>query len=284
MKLAQTFAAAALMATMAQDVSAQVITADVNPPAGYTRAECIQGDGRTCDVETDFIPNPQTDRFVFEVEFTEVSHNMFVFCARRAAKDASWSLNVQAGYKLRFDYSSQQIQDTTAYEPNVRYACEVASNVLSYASSEGSRTLTATADPSFTEAGSALHLFCAPGNSASIGDFKLYSFKIYRNNALIHDLVPALNALGLKTLMPKGAFYLFPDIRSTGLSSQEFALRLLNEHAVACVPGSAFGPCGEGFVRMSYATSMEQIEVAAVRITEFVKSLSRGKFKKGRPS
>ena len=97
-------------------------------------------------------------------------------------------------------------------------------------------------------------------------------------------LVAALNACGLKTLMPKGAFYLFPDIRSTGLSSQEFALRLLNEHAVACVPGSAFGPCGEGFVRMSYATSMEQIEVAAVRIAQFVKSLSVGKSKKGRSS
>ena len=86
-------------------------------------------------------------------------------------------------------------------------------------------------------------------------------------------LVRALNAAGLPTLMPKGAFYLFPDIRATGLSSEEFCLRLLEEKAVACVPGSAFGPCGEGFVRLSYATSFEQIKIAAERIGEFVGGL-----------
>lgn len=79
-------------------------------------------------------------------------------------------------------------------------------------------------------------------------------------------LVPALNKLGLKTLMPKGAFYLFPDIRSTGMTSEEFALKLLKEFGVALVPGSAFGECGEGFVRISYATSMEKLHVAAERI------------------
>ena len=79
-------------------------------------------------------------------------------------------------------------------------------------------------------------------------------------------LVPALNAMGLRTLMPKGAFYLFPDVRSTGLSSEAFALRLLKEFGVACVPGCAFGACGEGFVRMSYATSLEKIRVAVERM------------------
>ena len=88
-------------------------------------------------------------------------------------------------------------------------------------------------------------------------------------------LVPALNAAGLDTLMPQGAFYLFTDIRSTGLTSQEFAVRLLEEKSVACVPGSAFGACGEGFVRFSYATAMEKLEVASVRIAEFAKGLSR---------
>ena len=88
-------------------------------------------------------------------------------------------------------------------------------------------------------------------------------------------LVPVLNAAGLDTLMPQGAFYLFTDIRSTGLTSQEFAVRLLEEKSVACVPGSAFGACGEGFVRFSYATAMEKLEVAAVRIAEFAKGLSR---------
>lgn len=84
-------------------------------------------------------------------------------------------------------------------------------------------------------------------------------------------LVPALNGLGLKTLLPKGAFYLFPDVRATGLSSEEFAMKLLKEHGVACVPGTAFGSCGEGFVRMSYATGLEQIKVAVSRIGEMLK-------------
>ena len=79
-------------------------------------------------------------------------------------------------------------------------------------------------------------------------------------------LVPALNAIGLRTVMPKGAFYVFSDVSSTGLSDEDFALRLLKEHQVACVPGSAFGASGAGFVRMSYATSMEKIRVAVGRI------------------
>ncbi|MBR7180923.1 MAG: aminotransferase class I/II-fold pyridoxal phosphate-dependent enzyme [Kiritimatiellae bacterium] len=83
-------------------------------------------------------------------------------------------------------------------------------------------------------------------------------------------LAGALNAAGLKTLVPGGAFYLFPDVRSAGLSSEEFAMKLLKEHKVACVPGVAFGPCGEGFVRMSYATSLDKLAVAARRIAEMV--------------
>ena len=86
-------------------------------------------------------------------------------------------------------------------------------------------------------------------------------------------LVPALNALGLKTLMPKGAFYLFTDIRSTGLNDEDFALRLLKSHAVALVPGGAFGKSGVGFVRLSYATSMEKLKAAIERITAFLGEL-----------
>ena len=83
-------------------------------------------------------------------------------------------------------------------------------------------------------------------------------------------LVPALNALGLKTLLPKGAFYLFPDIRATGLSSEDFALKLLKDHGVACVPGGAFGACGEGYVRMSYATSLDKIKIAVARLAQML--------------
>ena len=82
-------------------------------------------------------------------------------------------------------------------------------------------------------------------------------------------LVPALNEMGLGTVMPKGAFYAFADIRSSGLSDQEFALRLLEERAVAVVPGSAFGPSGAGYVRLSYATSMEKLRIAVERIAKF---------------
>ena len=86
-------------------------------------------------------------------------------------------------------------------------------------------------------------------------------------------LVPALNAMGLKTVMPKGAFYIFADVRATGLSDEDFALRLLKDFGVAVVPGSAFGPCGAGFVRMSYATSLEKIRLAVERMRQMLAAL-----------
>ena len=84
-------------------------------------------------------------------------------------------------------------------------------------------------------------------------------------------LVPSLNELGLRTVMPKGAFYIFTDIRSTGLKDEDFALKLLKEFGVAVVPGSAFGACGAGFVRMSYATSLEKIRIAVERIGKMLR-------------
>ena len=82
-------------------------------------------------------------------------------------------------------------------------------------------------------------------------------------------LVDGLNAAGLPTFEPEGAFYAFPDITSTGLDSEEFAQRLLHEEHVAVVPGDAFGPSGAGYVRCSYATSLENVEEAVRRITAF---------------
>ena len=79
-------------------------------------------------------------------------------------------------------------------------------------------------------------------------------------------LVPALNGMGLVTGMPSGAFYIFCDVRGTGLDDETFALRLLKEHGVAVVPGSAFGRCGAGYVRLSYATSLDKIRQAVERI------------------
>ena len=83
-------------------------------------------------------------------------------------------------------------------------------------------------------------------------------------------LVKALNDMGLTCFEPRGAFYTFPSIAVTGLTSQEFCERLLYEAGVAVVPGDAFGESGEGHVRISYAYSMEQLQTAMEKIREFL--------------
>lgn len=80
----------------------------------------------------------------------------------------------------------------------------------------------------------------------------------------------AFDRMGVPCVRPQGAFYVFPQISGTGMSSYDFAMRLLDDKAVACVPGSAFGACGEGFVRCSYATGMQQLEEAMGRFASFV--------------
>lgn len=77
--------------------------------------------------------------------------------------------------------------------------------------------------------------------------------------------------MGLNVHKPEGAFYIFPSIKKTGMSSEEFALSLLSEERVAVVPGSAFGNPGEGYIRCSFASSMDQIEVALARIKRFLR-------------
>ena len=83
-------------------------------------------------------------------------------------------------------------------------------------------------------------------------------------------IVRRLNEMGLDCFEPRGAFYAFPSIARTGLSSEQFAERLLSEEKVAVVPGTAFGACGEGYVRCSYATAMPLIEEATKRMSGFV--------------
>ena len=83
-------------------------------------------------------------------------------------------------------------------------------------------------------------------------------------------VVDGFNAMGLETFEPLGAFYAFPRVTSTGLDSEAFARRLLEEERVAVVPGSAFGPSGEGHVRACYATAYEDLEEALRRIARFV--------------
>lgn len=88
-------------------------------------------------------------------------------------------------------------------------------------------------------------------------------------------LVNALNEIGLECFEPEGAFYVFPSIKSTGLSSEEFCERLLYEHKVAVVPGNAFGESGEGFIRISYAYSLKHLKEAVERIKEFLDEIKK---------
>ena len=94
-------------------------------------------------------------------------------------------------------------------------------------------------------------------------------------------LVKALNDIGLTCFEPKGAFYVFPSIKSTGLTSEEFCERLVYEHNVAVVPGNAFGECGEGYIRISYAYSLKHIMTAIDRIKEFLADLDKQKKENG---
>ena len=88
-------------------------------------------------------------------------------------------------------------------------------------------------------------------------------------------MVKGFNELGLDCIVPQGAFYAFPSIASTGMSSTEFAENLLKSQRVAVVPGNAFGACGEGFIRCCYASSSEEIIEALKRIGMFLQSLKK---------
>lgn len=84
-------------------------------------------------------------------------------------------------------------------------------------------------------------------------------------------IVDRLRAMGLDCFEPEGAFYVFPSIQSTGFTSEEFCTRLLQEKQVAVIPGTAFGDCGEGFVRISYCYSLKHITTALDRMEQFIK-------------
>ena len=90
-----------------------------------------------------------------------------------------------------------------------------------------------------------------------------------RRRFLLHMLAE----MGLQCFEPFGAFYVFPCIKEFGMTSEAFAERLLTEEKVAVVPGTAFGQCGEGFVRISYAYSLESLKVALERVGRFIAKL-----------
>lgn len=88
-------------------------------------------------------------------------------------------------------------------------------------------------------------------------------------------LVNAFNEMGLECFEPMGAFYVFPSIRSTGMTSQEFCEDLLMKHKVAVVPGDAFGDCGEGHIRVSYAYSLKHLKTAVERIRKYLNEIKK---------
>jgi aminotransferase len=137
----------------------------------------------------------------------------------------------------------------------------------------------AAARPEIIEAMTKVHqytMLCAPimGQMAAIEALKagedacLEMVADYDRRRRV--MVKGFNDIGLACFEPKGAFYCFPSVKVTGLSSNEFAEKLLVEEKVAVVPGSAFGECGEGYVRCCYATALDDIEEALRRMGRFV--------------
>lgn len=130
-------------------------------------------------------------------------------------------------------------------------------------------------------------IMCAPTASQVAGEAALRSGREDEYRAVTemresYDvrrryLVAKFNEIGLSTFEPKGAFYVFPSVKSTGLTGDEFAERLLKEQRVAVVPGSAFGDSGKYFVRCSYATSLADLKTAVERIKAFLSEIGSDK-------
>ena len=123
-------------------------------------------------------------------------------------------------------------------------------------------------------------MLCAPITAQEAGlealadpekDIAEMKAEYQRRRNFIHA---SFGEMGIPCPRPQGAFYAFPEIRRFGLSSKEFSLRLLDQEKVAAVPGTAFGACGEGFIRCAYATSMDEIKEAMRRIARFTSGLS----------
>ncbi len=124
-------------------------------------------------------------------------------------------------------------------------------------------------------------IMCAPVNSqyAAVEAMKNCDDEVHEMvveyNQRRNFMMTRLRAMGIKCFEPYGAFYIFPNIAEFGLTSDEFATRFLQEERVAVVPGTAFGECGEGFVRMSYATSLKNLKIAMERLEHFIGNLRK---------
>ncbi len=123
-------------------------------------------------------------------------------------------------------------------------------------------------------------ILCAPrqGQAAALEALRTGRENSYEDVLRMRDsydrrrrlMVDGFRKMGLECFEPLGAFYVFPSIASTGMTSEEFCEKLLRDKRIACVPGTAFGPCGEGHIRCSYATGIEKLTTALDRMTEFL--------------
>ncbi|MTI80642.1 MAG: aminotransferase class I/II-fold pyridoxal phosphate-dependent enzyme [Firmicutes bacterium] len=138
----------------------------------------------------------------------------------------------------------------------------------------------AASNPDFIAAMTKIHqytMLCAPITAQmsameALKNGKIAMIKMVEQyNRRRKMVVNAFNEMGLDCFEPGGAFYAFPSIQKTGMSSEEFAEELLKETKVALIPGNAFGPSGQGYVRVSYATSLQDLTEAVKRIASFVK-------------
>ena len=126
-------------------------------------------------------------------------------------------------------------------------------------------------------------IMCAPTNSqyAAVEALKNCDEEVQEMRESYNQrrrfLMSEFRRMGLKCFEPFGAFYVFPSIEEFGMTSEEFAMRLLDEEKVAVVPGTAFGDCGEGFLRISYAYSIEDLKVAIGRMENFIMRLRNEK-------
>lgn len=142
----------------------------------------------------------------------------------------------------------------------------------------------AVAPPMYIDVMKRIHqyaIMCSPTTSqygaleaAKNGDSDIEEMKEAYNQRR-RFMVESFNRIGLTCFEPKGAFYVFPSIQSTGLTSEEFATELLKAQKVAVVPGTAFGDSGEGFIRCSYAYGIEELKVALKRIEIFISDLKK---------
>ena len=126
-------------------------------------------------------------------------------------------------------------------------------------------------------------ILCAPrqGQAAALAALRIGRENGYEDVIRMREsydrrrrlMVDGFRSMGLDCFEPLGAFYVFPSIKKTGLDSETFCSRLLQEHSVACVPGTAFGACGEGHIRCSYATALDKLNTALERMQKFLDTL-----------